>query len=148
MSAAEHAELVPWASWNVTEKLAISGPVSVRNRWLTWSALEDHQKEIDCGEQDSASHQELDGPDVPTLDCNSEVEVADRKLEGAVREDVEYLAHVPELLPVSRLTLIMQVAMLTNRAFRASSSLRSHRCRPLPYTAAVIWKARYMVKMI
>lgn len=117
MSAAEHAELVPWASWNVTEKLAISGPVSVRNRWLTWSALEDHQKEIDCGEQDSASHQELDGPDVPTLDCNSEVEVADRKLEGAVREDVEYLAHVPELLPVSCLTLIREGAVLTNRAF-------------------------------
>ena len=35
---------------------------------------------------------------MPTLDCNSEVEVADRKLEGAVREDVEDLAHIPELL--------------------------------------------------
>ena len=45
--------------------------------WLTWSTLKHYQKEIDCREQDSAGHEELNGPDVPALDCNSEVEVAD-----------------------------------------------------------------------
>lgn len=64
---------------------------------LTRRTLEHDQEQVNQTAQNSASHQYPYAPDVVSLDCDSEIEVPNGKLEKAVGHYVHDFTQVPKL---------------------------------------------------